>query len=83
VTGDDATAGLRAARGRVEPPAAEIQAPFAVTLQLLAGTLLVDDAIPRSLIVTTGDAAFIARLAPYLPETATVNRGIADPSSAP
>ncbi|MDQ1455452.1 MAG: hypothetical protein QOH28_1072, partial [Actinomycetota bacterium] len=54
---DDASAGLRAARGHVEPNAAEIRAPFAVVLQLLAGTLLVDDAVARSLIVTTGDVA--------------------------
>jgi hypothetical protein len=79
---DDASTGLRAARGRVEPPAAEIRAPFAVTLQLLAGTLLVDDAVARSLIVTAGDAAFVARLAPYLPETATVTEAVEDPRSA-
>jgi hypothetical protein len=79
---DDASAGLRAARGRVEPNAAEIRAPFAVVLQLLAGTLLVDDAVARSLIVTTGDVAFIARLAPYLRETATVTRVVEDPASA-
>ncbi len=79
---DGATAGLRAARGRVEPTAAEIRAPFAVALQLLAGTLLVDDAVARSLITTTGDAAFVTRLAPYLPETATVTRVVEDPASA-
>ncbi|MDP9334919.1 MAG: hypothetical protein M3Q30_16640 [Actinomycetota bacterium] len=79
---DDASAGLRAARGRVEPTAAEIRASFAVALQLLAGTVLLDDAVARSLIVTTGDAAFVARLAPYLPETATVTRVVEDPASA-
>ena len=38
-SGSDATGRLRATRGRVEPTAAEIHAPFAVALQLLAGTL--------------------------------------------
>jgi hypothetical protein len=42
-----------------------------VALQLLAGTLLFDDALARSLIATTGDAALLARLAAYIPETVT------------
>jgi hypothetical protein len=65
-------AGLRPARGAVEPVAAEICAPFAPMLQLFAGTLRFDDAIARSVITTTGDASIVARLAPYLPETATI-----------
>jgi hypothetical protein len=79
--GTDATDRLRAVRGRVEPTAAEIHAPFAVALQLLAGTLRFDDAVARSLIVVTGDAAFVARFAPYIPETAGVI-GVEDPTSA-
>ena len=79
---NDATPGMRAARGRVEPVAAEIRAPFAVTLQLLAGTLAVDDAVARALIRTTGDAAFVARLAPYIPEAPTVTPAREDPASA-
>ena len=79
--GNDATGRLRATRGRVEPTAAEIHAPFAVALQLLAGTLRLDDAVARSLIVVTGDAAFVARCAPYIPETATVSE-VEDPTSA-
>ena len=79
---DDAGSDLRAARGRVEQNAAEIRAPFAVVLQLLAGTLLVDDAVARSMIVTTGDVAFLSPLAPHLPETATVTRVVEDPASA-
>ena len=46
-----------------------------------AGTLGFDDAVARSLIVVTGDAAFFSRFAPYLPETATVI-GVEDPTSA-
>lgn len=67
----DGSPGLRAARGRPGPTAAEIRVPFAVALQLLAGTLLFDDALARSLIATTGDAALLARLAAYIPETVT------------
>jgi hypothetical protein len=79
---NDATAGLRAAPGRVEPVAAEIRAPFAVTLRLLAGTLAVDDAVARAVIVTTGDAAFVGRLAPYIPEAPTLTPAREDPASA-
>ena len=80
-SGTDATGRLRTVRGRVEPTAAEIHAPFAVALQLLAGTLRFDDAVARSLIVVTGDAAFVSRCAPYIPETATVSE-VEDPTSA-
>jgi hypothetical protein len=66
----------------VEPVAAEIRAPFAVTLQLLAGTLAIDDAVGRGLIVTTGDAAFVGRLAPYIPEAPTVTAAREGPASA-
>jgi hypothetical protein len=59
---------LRAVRGSVEAPAAEIRAPFTVLLQLLAGTVLVDDARSGSRLTTTGDGALISQLAPYLAE---------------
>jgi hypothetical protein len=59
---------LRAKRGRVEPVRLELRAPFAALLQLLAGTLTVDDALARSLLTAAGDAAFLDELAPYLPE---------------
>ena len=45
----------RGARPRSSRSAAEIRAPFAVMLQLLAGTLRVDDAVARALVTTTGD----------------------------
>ncbi|MDQ1460378.1 MAG: hypothetical protein QOI08_1862 [Actinomycetota bacterium] len=61
---------LRALRGQVEAPAAEIRAPFTMLLQLLAGTVLVDDARAGSRLTTTGDGALIARLGPYLAEHA-------------
>jgi hypothetical protein len=59
-------------RGRVAPPAAEIHAPFVALLQLLAGTVLVDDALADRRLTTTGDAALITRLAPYLPERSSL-----------
>jgi hypothetical protein len=77
-----ARAGLRAARGRAGPVAAEIRVSFVVALQLLAGTLPVDDAVARSLMATTGDAALLARLAAYIPETATVTAAAEDRASA-
>jgi len=77
-----AQAGLRAARGRAGPVAVEIRVSFVVALQLLAGTLLVDDAVARSLMATTGDAALLARLAAYIPETATVTAAAEDRASA-
>jgi len=61
---------LRAVRGQVESPAAEIRAPFTVLLQLLAGTISVDGARARAQLATAGDDAVIAQLAPYLPEQA-------------
>ena len=61
---------VRAVGGRVEPVAVEIRAPFAVTLQLLAGTLQLGDATDRALVETSGDPEFLARLAPIVPETA-------------
>jgi hypothetical protein len=77
-----AKAGLRAARGRAGPVAAEIRVSFVVALQLLAGTLLADDAFARSLMATTGDAALLARLAAYIPETALVSAAAEDRASA-
>jgi len=77
-----AQAGVRAARGRAGPVAAEIRVSFVVALQLLAGTLHVDDAVARSLMATTGDAALLARLAAYIPETATVTAAAEDRASA-
>ena len=64
----DASDELRAVRGQVEASAADIRAPFAVLLQLLAGTVLVDDARAGPRVTTTGDGALIAQLAPYLAE---------------
>ena len=69
---DSVSGGVRAAHDRVEPVAAEIHASFPVMLQLLAGTVRVDDAVARGLLTTTGDAAIVARLGPYLPEAAPV-----------
>ena len=69
-SGGDPGAPLRIERGAVEPVAAAISGPFAAMLQLFAGTLTLDRAVARSLVATTGDAAMVARLAPYLPETA-------------
>lgn len=71
---------LVAARGTVTPEAAALRAPFVVMLQLLAGTAAVDDAVARALAEVTGDADFVARLAPYLPETSTSGTG--GPASA-
>jgi len=79
---DDATRALRATRGRVTPTAAEIHAPFAVMLQLLAGSVRVDDAIARAQATTVGDAALVARVGPYLPERARVTPVVEDPTSA-
>ena len=77
------TNGIRVERGAVAPNAVEIRASFAVTLQLLAGTLSVDDAQARGLVVASGDAGLLLRLAPYLPETATPTPGAReDPASA-
>jgi hypothetical protein len=61
---------IRAVGGRVEPVAIEIRAPFAVTLQLLAGTLPLGDATARDLVETSGDPEFLAQLAPIVSETA-------------
>jgi hypothetical protein len=77
-----AASSLDATRGRVEPVAVEIRAPFAAALQLLAGALRFDDATARGKISTTGDAAFAERLAPYIPETATVTSAQEGPASA-
>jgi hypothetical protein len=73
---------LSAVRGRVDPVVAEIRAPFAVMLQLLAGTVRVDDAVARGLMTTAGDAAFVARLAPYLPEGGLVTAAVEGPAPA-
>jgi hypothetical protein len=75
--------GLRAERGRVEPVAAEIHAPFAVMLQLLAGTVALDDAIARALVTTKGDRALLVTLAPTLSEVEPVSLGSDDPAPAP
>jgi hypothetical protein len=74
--------GLRAERGRVEPVAAEIHAPFAVMLQLLAGTVALADAIARALVTATGDRAFLATLAPMLSEVEALSVGSDDPAPA-
>ena len=75
--------GVRSQRGRVEPVLAEIHAPFAVLLQLLAGTLSLDEAIARSLLTTAGDRACLATLAPKLAEVVPVSAGLDDPATAP
>ena len=51
-------------------------------LQLFAGTLRFDDAIARSVIATTGDPSLVARLAPYLPEAATITATGEGPATA-
>ncbi len=78
---DPAPAILRSARGRAEPAAAEIRAAFGAQLQILAGTVGLDEAVRRGIAVTTGDPAFLAAIAPYLPEDA-VTRAVEDPASA-
>ena len=82
VNEEDATRALHATRGRVAPTAAEIHAPFAVMLQLLAGSVRIEDAIARSRATTEGDAALVARVGPYLPESARVTPVAEDPASA-
>lgn len=72
--------GLHAERGRVEPATAEIRAPFSVVLQLLAGTVSMEDATARGLAVANGDPAFVRRVEPYLPETGAVT--LEDPAAA-
>jgi hypothetical protein len=79
---------LRAVRGKVEPEAAGIRATFAAMLQLLAGTLSLDDAVSRSSVTSTGEPGLLARIAPYLPESAdrpgdpVVTPAVEDPTSA-
>jgi hypothetical protein len=82
LAGDDTARSLRATRGRAEPTAAEIRAPFAVMLRLLAGSVSIDDAIARALLTVDGDAALVATVAPYLPEGAPVTPAAEDPASA-
>jgi hypothetical protein len=77
------TAGtLDATRGRVEPTRLELRAPFAALLQLLAGTLTVDDAFARSLLTAGGDTAWLDELAPYLPEVASAKSPTSDRAPA-
>ena len=82
LTGDEAARTLRATRGRAESTAAEIHAPFAVMLRLLAGSVSIDDALARSLLSIGGDAELVATVAPYLPEGARVTPAADDPESA-
>lgn len=65
---DASPAALRARRGRPAAAAAEIHAAFASVLQILAGTVTLDEAVTRGSAVTTGDPAFLAAITPYLPE---------------
>jgi hypothetical protein len=51
-------------------------------LQLLAGTLTVDDALARSLLSVAGDSSFVDELAPYLPEVAPVRSPATDRAPA-
>ncbi|HEV7524586.1 MAG TPA: SCP2 sterol-binding domain-containing protein [Acidimicrobiia bacterium] len=73
---------LTSVRGRAEPMAAEMRAPFAVMLQLLAGSVLVDDAIDRGRVAVEGDASFVARLAAYIPESGVVTTAEGPASSS-
>jgi hypothetical protein len=82
------TSRLRAVRGKSAPETASIRATFATMLQLLAGTLALDEAVARSLATTTGDTGLLARIGPLLPETADrpeepfVTPAVGDPTSA-
>ncbi len=77
-----AGSGLGASRGRAEPVAAEVRGSFSALLQLLAGTVALDDARARSLIETDGDATFVSCLTPYLPETGPITSGPEGPAVA-
>jgi hypothetical protein len=79
---EEAASPLRAVRGRVEPTRLELRAPFATLLQLLAGTVTVDEALARSQLTTTGDRAFLDELAPSLPEVAPLMVAASDPAPA-
>jgi hypothetical protein len=80
--GGSSSTGLGASSGTLTPEAARIQAPFAAMLQLLAGARTIDDAASDALIQITGDTAFVARLAPFIPETSGVTGAAEDPASA-
>lgn len=82
ITAGEVPGTLRAARGPVEPTRLELRAPFAALLQLLAGTLTVEDAIARSRLRVTGDTAFLDVLGPYLPEVAPATAPTSDPAPA-
>jgi hypothetical protein len=73
---------LRAAPGRVEPTRLELRAPFATLLQLLAGTVTVDEAIARSQLTTAGDRSLLDELVPYLPEVAPATAPASDRAPA-
>ncbi len=60
-----------ASRGRAEPVATELALPFPLLLQLLAGTVALDDAVASGRVRATGDASVVARVAPFLGERAT------------
>jgi hypothetical protein len=82
IAAGETAGGLRATRGRVEPERLELRAPFAALLQLLAGTLTVDDALARSLLTAAGDTAFLDELVPYLPEVAPATSPMSDRAPA-
>lgn len=71
-----------ASAGAVAPEAARVGASFAVLLQLLAGTVTLDDAVDRSGVDITGSDAFVARVGPYLPETRTPSPAAESPGAA-
>jgi hypothetical protein len=77
---------LDAGRGPVEPAAGRIAVAFPVLLQLLAGTVALDDAIASGRVKYTGDPAVAAEIGPRLPENALVtspNAPSDDHASAP
>lgn len=56
--------------GRADVVAAELAMPFPLLLQLLAGTVALEDAETAGRVRRTGDAAFVERVAPCFAESA-------------
>jgi len=57
---------LHVQRARPAPARAELRVTFPALLQLLGGTLTVDQAAASGRLVVDGDAAFVASIEPYL-----------------
>jgi hypothetical protein len=72
ISGSPAT--LDAERGPVEPVAARIAVAFPLLLQLLAGTVSLDDAIASGRAKYTGDPDVAAQIGPRLPEKVPTSR---------